>query len=218
MSRDANGTRLRSLHNEERVAGSGMNAQIAQDLHNLQELYNNIFSKLMSYLSTYTGGFFNTYLNSLPEVTVMSIVAEINNSNLFDTRILQNPALFVHDKTMPNKYVSLANDLMDVIKQTLTERTRIDDLEGRIEHCKSYQEILETPSLLNDYIKQMQGTSYLFDAQATYTQPIELKLWYQVYLDTHGPPGDGVFDSELLGQIIQDLIAEGRISADTVLN
>ncbi len=218
MSRDANGTRLRSLHNEERLAGSGMNAEIAQDLHNLQELYNNIFSKLMSYLSTYTGGFFNTYLNSLPEVTVMSIVAEINNSNLFDTRILQNPALFVHDKSMPNKYVSLANDLMDVIKQTLAERTRISDLEGQIEHCKTYKEILESSSKLNEYIKEMQRTSYLFDAHATYNEPIELKLWYQVYLDTHGPPGDGVFDSELLGQIIQDLISEGRISADTVLN
>ena len=218
MSRDANGTRLRSLHNEERLAGSGMNAEIAQDLHNLQELYNNIFSKLMSYLSTYTGGSFNTYMSSLPESTVINIVAEINNSNLFDTRILDNPALFVHDKAMPSKYVGLANDIMDVMKQTLTERMRITALEGEIEHCKTYKEILESPQKLNDYIKEMQGTSYLFNAHVTYTQPIELKLWYQVYLDTHGPPGDGVFDSELLGEIIQDLIAEGRISADTVLN
>ena len=66
--------------------------------------------------------------------------------------------------------------------------------------------ILENPKKLNQYIQDVQRTSFLFSAEATFDQPIELKLWYKVYLERYGPPGDGVFDTELLGQIIQDLI------------
>lgn len=217
MSRtDGNTTQMRSLHNEFIKVSQNINAEIAQDLHNLQKLYYDIFSKLLSYMENYSDGFFDTYLKSLPEDTVVGIISQINNAELFDTRILENPSLFIHDRSMPGKYQGLANEIMDVIKQTLTERERIVILEAHNEECKTFREILEDPEKLEQYIKEVQSTSYLFTAEATYTQPIEIKLWYRVYLERHGPPGDGVFDSEILGNIIQELIASGLVSEDDV--
>jgi hypothetical protein len=125
--------------------------------------------------------------------------------------------LFELDATLPSKYKTLAEYIMNMMKQTLTERQRIVNLQVENEEYKSFKDILEDPSKLNDYIKEVQSTSYLFSAEATYNQPIQLKLWYQVYLERHGPPGDGVFDTDLLGNIIEELIAAGLIREDDVL-
>ena len=85
-----------------------------------------------------------------------------------------------------------------------------------MEQCDQYKDILEDPVKLRAYLEELQKTSFLFSAEATFDTPIVLKLWYQVYLERYGPPGDGVFDSELLGGIIQELIANGDITEDEV--
>ena len=180
-------------------------------------------------MKNYSLGAFDTFTNTLTEETVLSITQEINNSYYIDNNVvIDNPDLFfklssqvdddVYTGVLPEKYVGIANQIMNVFKQILTDRQRITRLENENEQYKSYQEILEDPQKLNDYIKEVQSTSYLFTAEATYQQPIEIKPWYQQYLIQYGPPGDGVFDSEKLGVIIQQLIAIGQISEDTVIS
>lgn len=214
---DGNSTQLRSLHNEAQAVATNINAEIAQDLYTIQGLYYVIFSKLVSYMELYSGGFFDTYLKSLPEETVIGITTQIQNININDTSILDNPNLFVLDPSMPAKYKEIAEYIMNTIKQTLTERQRIVNLQIENTEYKTFKEILEDPQQLNDYIKQVQSTSYLFSADATFNQPVQLKLWYQVYLERHGPPGDGVFDTDLLGNIIEELIAAELIREEDVL-
>lgn len=214
---DGNAVQFRSLHNEGQGLVQNINAEIAQDLYTLQELYYDIFSKLVSYMELYSGGFFDTYLNSLPEEVVIGITTRIQNINVNDTTILDNPSLFVLDPSMPSKYKGVSEYILNTIKQTLTERQRIVNLQLNMEECKTFREILENPDKLNEYIKEIQRTSYLFSAEATYNQPVQLKLWYQVYLDRYGPPGDGVFDTDLLGNIIEELIAAGLVREEDVL-
>ena len=57
----------------------------------------------------------------------------------------------------------------------------------------------------------------MLSANATLQTDYELKLWYKVYMERHGPPGDGVFNSELLAEIIEELIASGEISEDELI-
>tara|TARA_B100000674_G_C37880250_1_gene933958 strand:+ start:229 stop:903 length:675 start_codon:yes stop_codon:yes gene_type:complete len=220
---DGNMAVARSLANKTGTLDRNINGLLAQQLYNVERLYNDVFTTLVSYLELYTTGAFTTYSDSLSEEVIIDLVASINNSDFVnDTTVLNNPTLYfdLQDKStpLPSKYVGVANEIMDVIKQTLAERQRILTLQVENDKCKTYKEILEDPQKLNDYIKEVQRTSYLFTAKATYTQPIELKPWYEQYLIRYGPPGDGVFDSELLGNIIQELIALGEISEDTVIN
>ena len=42
------------------------------------------------------------------------------------------------------------------------------------------------------------------------TESIVLKPWVERYLERHGAPGDGVFKSELLAIIIDELIDEAE--------
>jgi len=220
---DGNMSVARSLANKTGTLDRNINGELAQQLYNVENLYNEVFTTLVSYLENYTIGAFDTYTSSLTEDVVIKLIEKINNSDFVnDTTVLNNPSLYFElrdtSTPLPTKYVGVANEIMDVIKQTLTDRQRIVILQVENDKCKTYKEILEDPQKLNDYIKEVQRTSYLFTAKATYSQPIELKPWYEQYLIRYGPPGDGVFDSALLGNIIQELIALGEISEDTVIS
>lgn len=227
---DGNTVGIKSIANQIQVASAtSINGKLAQDIYNMEILYRDIYTQLLTQMKNYSLGAFDTFTNTLTEETVLSITQEINNSYYIDNNVvIDNPDLFfklssqvdddVYTGVLPEKYVGIANQIMNVFKQILTDRQRITRLENENEQYKSYQEILEDPQKLNDYIKEVQSTSYLFTAEATYQQPIEIKPWYQQYLIQYGPPGDGVFDSEKLGVIIQQLIAIGQISEDTVIS
>lgn len=214
---DGNGTRIKNYHNKSDVAGFGLGIEIAQDLYRIQILYQRVFFLLNSYLGHYSEGNFDIFLDSLPEEVVIQITQLINNSELINNNNVLTLSNFVHDRTIAPKYVTLANQVMNSIKQILTDRIRIDALEAQEEICMSYRDILEDPQKLNEYIKEIQRTSFLFTAEATYNQPVELKIWYQVYLERHGPPGDGVFDSVKLAEIIEELVAAGLVNEDELI-
>ena len=215
---DGNGTRIKNYHNKSDVAGFGLGIEIAQDLYRIQILYQRIFFLLNSYLTNYSEGNFEVFLDSLPEEVVLQVTQLINNSELIENNNVLTLNNFVHDRQIAPKYVGLANQIMNSMKQILTDRIRIEALEAQEEICMSYREILEDPQKLNEYVKQIQRTSYLFTAEATYNQPVELKIWYQVYLERHGPPGDGVFDSQKLADIIEELVAAGLVSEDQIIS
>ena len=98
-----------------------------------------------------------------------------------------------------------------------TNYYKIKNLEQENTTLLSYKEILQDRTRLLEYLGEIQKTSYLFSAEATYTNNLEIKLWYQVYLERHGAPGDGVFDSELLSVIIDELVASGQVSEDELI-
>lgn len=214
---DGNGTRIKNYHNKSETMGAGLGIEIAQDLYRIQILYQRVFFLLNSYLGHYSEGNFEVFLESLPEEIVIQMTQLINNSELINNNNVLTLTSFVHDRNIAPKYVTLANQVMNSIKQILTDRIRIDALEAQEAVCMSYRDILENPVRLNEYIKEIQRTSYLFDAEATYNQPVELKIWYQVYLDRYGPPGDGVFDSVKLAEIIEELVAAGLVSEDDAI-
>ena len=105
-------------------------------------------------------------------------------------------------------YRSLTYKLSDVIQQAVTEQIKITNLEEDVSGLTVYKNILEDRDKLLEFINNEQRTSYLFSAEATMTESIELKPWVERYLNDYGAPGDGVFNSELLAIIIDDLAEE----------
>ena len=98
--------------------------------------------------------------------------------------------------------------LSDVIQQAVTEQIKITNLEEDVSGLTVYKNILEDREKLLEFINEEQQTSYLFSAEATMTESIVLKPWVSLYLERHGAPGDGVFKSELLAEIINYLAEE----------
>jgi len=81
-----------------------------------------------------------------------------------------------------------------------------------------YKKILEDPVLLVEYINKKKMDVLPFQASETFQTEVILKPWYAEYLNLYGPPGNGVFDSELLANIVINLINTGVITEEEFLN
>jgi hypothetical protein len=83
---------------------------------------------------------------------------------------------------------------------------------------QNYKDVLEDPVKLDDYINNKKLNVIPFQATQTFETIVELKPWYERYFQLYGPPGNGVFQSDLLAQIVLDLIATGVITEDQFIN
>lgn len=199
------------------------NLDAVRDYTRLQILYRDIISQFNTPIGHYIDGSFTEFLASdlMTEEKLIQIALNINNDDVF--KITQAVALdqeFNYDKNsrLVTKYRDLSNKLVDMLKQAITEYVKIKNLQDENTQLLTFKEILEDREKLLEYLSEIQTTSYLFSASATYNQNLEIKPWYARYLEDHGAPGDGVFESDKLAVIVNELIASGEISEDDYLN
>ena len=119
---------------------------------------------------------------------------------------------YSYDKNLITNYRTFSSTLINTLTQAITEYYKVKTLESENVTLLTYKEILEDRTKLLDYISEIQKTTYLFSAEATYTNNLEIKPWYKEYLERYGAPGDGIFDNDLLTAIIQEMIESGEIT------
>ena len=167
-------------------------------------------------MQLYAEADFDNFIISMPNL--LTFASNINNDDIFyynqETTL---DADFEYDDTLVSNYRTFSNSIVNTLTQAVSEYIKIKNLEQENAELLSYREILQNREKLLDYINEIQTTSYLFSAEATYSNNLEIKLWYQVYLERHGAPGDGVFDSALLSEIIDELVASGQVSQDELI-
>lgn len=189
--------------------------QLRYDYFRLKILYDRVLYQLRPPMALYNEGEFEYFLSSMPNILTLTRV--LNNENTF---FMNNPKelnTYEYEGGLIDKYIYTTNRLVDTIKQAMTEYIKIQNLESQNLELKSYKEILEDRDQLQAYLEQQQKTSHIFSANATLQVVPEIKLWYSVYMERHGPPGDGVFNSELLAEIIEELVASGQVSEDELI-
>ena len=198
------------------VTGSKRESRnIKYDFFRLKILYERVLFQLRPPMTLYNEGEFEFFMSSMPNVLTLTRV--LNNENTFfmnDPKPLND---YEYEGGLVDKYLFITNRLVDTIKQAMTEYIKIRNLENENAELKSYKEILQDKDKLVSYLEQQQNTGHLFSASATLQTQPQLKLWYQVYMERHGPPGDGVFNSELLAEIIEELVASGEVTEDELI-
>lgn len=198
------------------VTGSKRESRnIKYDYFRLKILYERVLFQLRPPMTLYNEGEFEFFMSSMPNVLTLTRV--LNNENTFfmnDPKPLND---YEYEGGLVDKYLFITNRLVDTIKQAMTEYIKIRNLESENSELKSYKEILQDKEKLVAYLEQQQNTGHLFSASATLQTRPQLKLWYQVYMERHGPPGDGVFNSELLAEIIDELVASGEVTEDELI-
>ena len=188
---------------------------IKYDYFRLKILYERVLFQLRPPMTLYNEGEFEFFMSSMPNVLTLTRV--LNNENTFfmnDPKPLND---YEYEGGLVDKYLFITNRLVDTIKQAMTEYIKIRNLESENSELKSYKEILQDKDKLVAYLEQQQNTGHLFSASATLQTQPQLKLWYKVYMERHGPPGDGVFNSELLSEIIEELVASGEVTEDELI-
>lgn len=190
---------------------------IKQDYYRLQILYNRILFQLNPTMTLYNEGNFEDFMNSMSTQELITLSSTLNNDEIFYIDDVVPTVYTEYNENMVGNYRETSNSLINTIKQAMTEYIKIKNLETENQQLLSYKNILESQELLNEYLENMQQTSYFFSANATFNTNIELKPWYRVYLGTYGAPNDGVFDSTLLAGVIEELINTGEITEDELL-
>lgn len=215
---DGNLVMVKSVHNESKTNGGRVDLDIFRDFYRLQILYKEIIYFLNARLTLYNNAQFEDFILEFSNEKLVELNNIINDDNRFFSTSITELKDFVYDKLTFDNYRSLATNLTGTVQQAISEYYKIKTLQAENIELKTYKEILENREKLIDYINTIQKTSYLFSAEATYTNNLEIKLWYQVYLERYGPPGDGIFDGEKLSAIIEELIIKGLITEDEVLS
>ena len=191
------------------------NVNLRNDYFRLRILYERVLFQLRPPMTLYNEGEFEFFMNSMPNILTLTRV--LNNENTFFMDNTKGLSSYKYEGGLVDKYIFITNRVVDTIKQAMTEYIKIRNLEDQNEELKTCKEILENREKLIEYLEKQQRTSHLFSATATMEVQYELKLWYKVYMERHGPPGDGVFNSELLAEIIEELVASGQVSEDELV-
>ena len=97
------------------------------------------------------------------------------------------------------------------MKQAISEYDAKITLETENAELQQYKTILEDKDKLLSYLNAVQKETFLFSAEASFETTLILKPWYRVYLERYGA-GDGVFETELLAAIVDELLLSGEIT------
>lgn len=199
------------LHGEG-LTGAGGYGNVINDYFRLKILFDEIVEQLQPPKKEYVNANFDNFVNNYPDTFYNVLSVKLNNDSTFfydnDNALREN---YEYDEDLVTNWRACAGRMINVLKQAVSEYYKIQTLENDNIELQSCKEILENREKLIAYVEKIQTTSYLFSAQATYSSNLEIKLWYKVYLERYGPPGDGVFDSTLLAEIIQELYDTNQI-------
>ena len=180
---------------------------LQNDFYRLRILYESILYECRAPMGYYGEGQFETFMDSMPNV--LTLTRLLNNDDFFFMNE-ENPVAFralEYEEGLVDKYRYVTNRLIDTIKQAMTEYIKINNLELRNAELEQFKTILLDRTKLLAYIEQENRKSNMFSADATVNTNIKIKTWYSLYMSKYGPPGDGVFNSELLADIIEELVA-----------
>tara|TARA_Y100000992_G_scaffold192161_1_gene130514 strand:+ start:1295 stop:1957 length:663 start_codon:yes stop_codon:yes gene_type:complete len=197
------------------VGTSSQDFKYRKDYVRLKILYDRILYQLRAPMTYYTRAEFDYFLESTPDILIYTKL--LNDDSTFHYGEVSKINSYEYDEELVTNFRTVSNNVIDTIKQAMSEYIKIRNLENENEDLKTYKEILHNKEKLEDYLEELQRTSQLFSVSATLTVEPGIKPYYREYFILHGPPGDGVFESDKLAVIIKELIESGEITEDELI-
>lgn len=207
---------VRSLHGGD-AAGSGVFTTYTQELYRYQLLYDNVIVQLNQYINYFASGNYSQLVSKYTKGRQNTLILKTNRENFYTTTVDELIG-FEYDPTKFNSVRQSTYNVIDGLYQTVTVVQQNAVLKQDISGLLVYKRILEDPVKLIEYIEREKLNTLAFTATETFQTEIKLKPWFQQYLLIHGPPGDGVFKSDYLAQIVLDLIQGGIITEEQFIN
>jgi hypothetical protein len=96
-----------------------------------------------------------------------------------------------------------------------------DDLISTTYELNQKKELLSSKEKLIEYITREFSDKISMDAfyiTQQFSTNIELKPWYNLYLQMYGAPYDGVFNAEKMANVVETLINENVISIEEFMS
>jgi hypothetical protein len=200
------------LHGGDAAVG-GVYDTYTQDLYRYQLLYDNVITQLNQFINYFTVGDYTKLVDKYTVGQQNRLLLKAQNSQFYSSDIT-NLVGFTYDDKKFGLMRKSTYDVIDGLNQTITVVQQNKNFENEITNLTYYKNILDTPKLLIEYIDKKKLNTMVFQATEIFQSEIILKPWFKKYLQLYGAPGNGVFKSELLSEIVIELIADGTITEE----
>jgi len=212
---------IKSIHGQT-TSGVSTNQDIVfkyqLSLYKYQYLYDTVITQLNTYVKYFSTGNYNELLNTFTPKTYNTLLMSAKSKN-FNTNDINNLVNFVYN---PSKFELMREStykVIDGLEKTITLVNQNTTYQKDITELTKYKNILDDPKLLIEYIDtQRLNTMPLFQSTETFQVQYVLKPWFEVYLQRHGPPPNGVFESDRLAEIVLELIDNNIITEEYFIN
>ena len=191
---------------------------LLREFDRFKELYDIVLTSLNSYLNYFRDASFNDLTTlfteevytSLATLIVTKFGRELNYDKILSYEAVYDSGLFTH-------YQENSYKILDGLKRAIELYGENRNQKKTILSLNEKEKILENIELLKEYLKKKAMTMTSLAVSTTLTfDKIMIKPQYELYFKRHGPPQEGVFDSEKLAVIIKELLDNGILTEDDV--
>ena len=191
---------------------SNTNLELIRDIYRYQLLNTYVVNNLNSYINLFTRAKYTELKSSYTDSKRKNISLVIGNDSFFYNTNIDNLDGFNYDSATFNSFRSSSKAVISGLEMSIKQFDQVKELEADV---KYYETILSTEKNIIEYINQHKEVSqFAFDTTQVFNVKHVLKPWYQRYLAIHGPPNDGIFQNDLMADIVIELIREGVITEE----
>jgi hypothetical protein len=171
---------------------SSISTSTSADPTNLNTLFNsNVYSKVIQYNNQFVRGNL-TYL--LEHLTIE------NYNNL----VIELLRLKIPNDTNYELTRNLVKNILRNLYQAVIQYHLLLNTKKNLDASTKIANVLNSVSSIMEYLEKLKRSNYLFSTSVT-TVAAKVKPEYAIYISKYGIPEGGVFDSDLLAEIIKNL-------------
>jgi hypothetical protein len=206
---------VRTIHG---TNAAGVYNKYTLDLYRYQLLYDLVITQMNKYIRYFTKGEFDKLILNFTNSNYNKLILSADPLS-FNTIDIENLTGFEYDPEKFNLMRESTYNVIDGLRKSVQVAEENITLKEDITRLEvNYRDVLLDPVKLNDYINSNRINVMAFQASQPFNTTIELKPWYKEYFYLYGPPFDGVFQSELLAEIVMNLINTEQITAEDFIN
>lgn len=155
--------------------------------------------------------------------TIRTLLTEYSKGNFYEVANILTDAVYKRmsmdllslaanpQKFMDYENLRLANtSALEGLYMSILQYANLVDTEVKLEKAQEYEQILNNPDKLNDYIQMLRGRSMLFEPATVQVITATIKPEYAQYIKRFGYPSGGVFEMDKLAMVMNEL----NLSAD----
>jgi hypothetical protein len=229
MSRIFNGnaiSSMRNMHGANNNGNGNVLTEAVRDFYRFQILYTRVFEQLSIYLGYYNRAEYKELTILLNETKQKILLTDITNNLLYNNNTVTNLEGFLYNSSLFTLYktttINILNGLVAAIEYN-EQKVIIEDLNVELLKYKASIDASGNQQFILQYMNDKKLDLKPFELEMNFPPNgevlyVELKPWYTKYLVEYGPPSNGVFDLNLLSQIVDTLIKDGVITLEEFIS
>lgn len=196
---------------------SNKNLEFVRDIARYQLLYDNMLSRMRQYLNLYTEGSYNELKQEFTLTKLNELLASNNDSVYYNAQV-EDLANFTYDETTFLQYKRSMYSMLTGFSLSVKQYDEVVSCNTELNEKK---ELLSSKEKLIEYIT----TEFLdkismdsFNITQPFNTTIQLKPWYNLYLQLYGAPYDGVFNAEKMANVVEILVNDNVITIEQFIS